>query len=154
MKKEAKDEAADLQAWLDATPTTAESLAQLQAAATDLDSDPGFVAGYLKAQFVENVLQAMETKGLNKNALAAKLGKSRQYVGRILNETANFTIETMAEISCALEMRLEVRMFGPTERIAILPALTRPQTLPFPGSPEFVKEAKRPRQVRQGSART
>jgi len=147
MKKTAKSaEQIDLEIeemFAEAKPTE-KSIRELQAAVVTLDDDPQFVADYLKAQFVESVLQVMEVHGLNKNTLATKLGKSRQYVGQILNETANFTLETMAEISCALEMRLDVRMYGPNERVAILPALARPHVvLPFSDSPEFVKEAKR-----------
>ena len=127
MKRKASDEAADLRALLDETPATADVVAQLQAASTDLDSDPEFVAGYLKAQFVESILQVMEVHGLNKNSLAKKLGKSRQYIGRILNEKSNFTIESMVEISCALGMQLTLRMHDPQERIAI-PVARRRQT--------------------------
>lgn len=47
---------------------------------------------------------------LNKKTLAEKLGFSRQYIGRVLNENANFTIETMAAFAIALNMKLIIKM--------------------------------------------
>lgn len=97
----------------------------------DLDADPEFVAGYLKAQFVEDIFKAMHEQGINRNQLAAKLGKSRQYVGRILNEKANFTLETLAEIACALNMQVAARMYARGERSVILPIVKKPQLTLF-----------------------
>jgi transcriptional regulator with XRE-family HTH domain len=112
-KHRSKEVSADLQELLRQTRPTEEVLAELEKEKVDFDQDPEFVADFLKSQFVEWIYEAMEEKRINKNQLAAMLAKSRQYVGRILNETANFTIETMAEISCALGKKLEISM---TER--------------------------------------
>lgn len=92
-------------------PRTERTAERVRAVAAALDADPRFVAEFLKARFVEDILRAMERTGLNKNTLATRLGKSRQYVGRVLNERANFTIETMAEIACALGLRLSVKTY-------------------------------------------
>jgi transcriptional regulator with XRE-family HTH domain len=114
---------------LEDTPPTEKSLAALRASRIDLELDPEFVAGYLKAQFVEDIYKAMEEQHLNRSQLAEKLGKTRQYVGRVLNENANFTLETLAEIACALGMHVAARMFSPEERMAILPVITKPRAL-------------------------
>jgi transcriptional regulator with XRE-family HTH domain len=105
-----KEISRDLQEILQQTRATEEVLAELEKGKVDFDQDPEFVADFLKSQFVEWIYEAMEERRINKNQLAAMLGKSRQYVGRVLNETANFTIETMAEISCALGKKLEISM--------------------------------------------
>ena len=76
----------------------------------ELESDPEFVADFLKSQFVEYILEGMEKKGLSKTDLARKLHKSPQYISKVINETANFTIESMAAISCALELTLEIKL--------------------------------------------
>jgi hypothetical protein len=76
----------------------------------DYDRDPKFVAGYLKAAIVNDIWKAMEKANLSKKAFADRLGKSRQYVGRVLNETANFTIDSMAEIACTLGYRISIRL--------------------------------------------
>jgi len=83
----------------------------------DLDNDPEFIADYLKAQFVEGIYKAMEKEKINKKTLAEKLNKSRQYVGRVLNENANFTIETMTSFACALNMKLQIKMTEQSEKL-------------------------------------
>jgi len=116
----------DLLKLLEDTSPTEEVAAQLRQDMIDFESDPEFVAGFLKMQFVEDIYEVMHTKGINRNQLAKKLGKSRQYVGRVLNENANFTLETLAEIACALDMHVAARMFTPDEYMAILPRNTKP----------------------------
>ncbi|OGV70299.1 MAG: hypothetical protein A2269_07155 [Lentisphaerae bacterium RIFOXYA12_FULL_60_10] len=115
----------DMDALLAATPLTADSQAALTAATPDFDKDPEFVAGHLRAQLVEDVYRAMAETGLNKNTLAYKLHKTRQYVGRILNESANFTFRTVAELACALGWQVNVRLFAPDERLSVIKTVTR-----------------------------
>ena len=82
----------------------------------DLEFDPEYVADYWKSQFVEDIYKAMENSGINKKKLAEILKKSRQYVGRVLNENANFTIETMSMFSCALKLHFEINIIDPEEQ--------------------------------------
>lgn len=100
--------------------TQIRSGAESCAIASDLEFDPEFVAMYTRAKTVEDILEAMEEAGMTKNDLAKALGKSRQYVGAILNETANFTIDTMSAISCAIGRRLAIRMVRPDERLEVV----------------------------------
>jgi transcriptional regulator with XRE-family HTH domain len=109
-KTEPRSFESEIKGLLKGARPTKEVLRELEARRVDLDNDPEFIADFLKAQFVEDVYKAMDETGINKNKLAEKLGKSRQYVGRVLNETANFTIETMAEISCALGKKIVIRI--------------------------------------------
>ena len=126
MKKGSTDSLrSELQEWLEAAPAVEEANAQLEGQYKDFETDPAFVADYLKMQFVEDVLAAMEDQGLSKSQLAQKLGKSRQYVGRVLNERANLTFERIAEFACALGMRVSV---GMSERKA------SPENVPHPAS--------------------
>lgn len=88
----------------------------------DLGADPGFVSETLKADVVEEALQAMKRQGVTQSELARRIGKSRQYVSRLLNESANFTLETIAELSCALGQRVTVKMYTPGESVVVLPS--------------------------------
>lgn len=98
---------------------TPEELSGLVQAADALRRDPGFLADYSKGLIVEDILRAMEAASLNRNTLAAKLGKSRQYVGKILNaeHRANFTLDSLAELSAALSVQLHVRMLPAHEHM-------------------------------------
>ena len=103
----------ELQKILDNTPTTEEVLKEIDKLEfPNLENDPEFVSDYLKGQITEDILAAMEENGMNKNQLSKKLGKSRQYVNRILNETANFTLDTLAKFACALNCKIEARIIN------------------------------------------
>jgi len=105
---------------------TPKELAALAKAADALRADPEFLADVSKGLIVEDILRAMEEAGLNRNTLAAKLGKSRQYIGKILDEEnpANFTIDTLAELSAALGVKLHVRMLPENEHMILVRGLT------------------------------
>ena len=103
----------DILEFFDNIPTTEELLKEIDKLdIPDWDKDPEFVADYLKGRITEDILTAMEEKGINKSQLAEKLGKSRQYVNRILNETANFTLDTLAKFACALDCEIEVKIMN------------------------------------------
>ena len=106
-----------------ATPA---ELARLEKAAALLRADPAFLADVSKGLIVEDILRAMEAAGLNRNTLATQLGKSRQYIGKILDveQPANFTIDTLAEFSAALGVKLHVRMLPESEHMIFVRGLT------------------------------
>lgn len=101
----------DIKKILDESSPLDEILPTLKEKADKLISSPKYYAEYLKAEFADEINNAMEKLGLNKNTLAEKMGCSRQYVGRVLNENANFTIETMAAFALALNMKLDIEMY-------------------------------------------
>ena len=105
---------------------TTKELDALAMAADALRTDPAFLADLSKGLIVEDVLRAMEEAGLNRNTLATKLGKTRQYIGKILDEEnpANFTIDTLAELSAALGVKLHVRMLPENEHMLFVRGLT------------------------------
>lgn len=105
--------------FADASPTTAADLSQLERAAAALLADPKFVADHAKCLIIEDILSAMEAAGMTRNALAGKIGKSRQYVSKILDEDrrVNFTIDSLAEFSAALGIQLCLRLLPASERM-------------------------------------
>ncbi len=76
--------------------------------------DPGktaeIVADYYNGYVVQRILQVMEESGVNQNELAKRIERSRQYVSKILNEKRNFTIQTLALFSCALDCELLIEV--------------------------------------------
>ena len=119
----------EVQEMLDNSMTTAEALAKLKTLSLPKwDEDPEFIADLAKGQITEDILAVMEEDGINKSQLAEKLGKSRQYISRVLNETANFTIDSLAEIACALNRKIEVRMIGKTQHVFITDNYRSPES--------------------------
>lgn len=112
----------------DAGPTTTADLSQLDSAAAALLADPKFIADQAKGLIIEDILRAMEAAGMTRNALAGKIGKSRQYVSKILDEDrrVNFTIDSLAEFSAALGVELCLRMLPESERILFIRKLAPP----------------------------
>jgi transcriptional regulator with XRE-family HTH domain len=78
----------------------------------------------MKADIVEHLLRAMEQRNLNGSQLAENLGKSRQWVSRILNETDNFTVDTIAKLACAVGKRPFINLIDHGEMIRIMPFKT------------------------------
>lgn len=102
----------DIREWIEsAEVTTQEANEQLQVVLKSLENDTEYLADTLKMQFVAEIYNAMDRKGLNANQLAKQWGKSRQYLSKILTEDSrvNFTIETMVELSALLGVRLEFK---------------------------------------------
>ncbi|MCC5875328.1 MAG: helix-turn-helix transcriptional regulator [Candidatus Sumerlaeia bacterium] len=98
---------------LDGTRSVEEAEAELVANPLELHWDPDFMTERLKADIVEEVLVAMEEIGINKNQLAERLGKSRQWVSRVLNEGDNFTVATVAKLACAVRRQASIHLDRP-----------------------------------------
>lgn len=75
----------------------------LRRALEDLDTNPYYVAEHLKLAIADEVIICLRQKGWTKSDLARRLGKSRQYVTKMLKGDTNFTLETLAALSIALE---------------------------------------------------
>ena len=83
------------------------------------DKDPSFVNDSIKAQVVYDILLAMEEEDVNKTELAEKLDLSKQYISKILNESANFTIKTLVNIACSLNKQISIRIYGQDEMVVV-----------------------------------
>lgn len=86
-----------------------------------LEADPLFLVEYMKVTITSDIFTVMEEESISKTELANRLGKSRQYVSRILNETANFTLDTIARIAAALEKDVVLRLMNYEDEVVIRP---------------------------------
>ncbi len=59
-------------------------------------------------RFTEELVARMETCGLTRSALAAKIGSSPAYVTKILRGDTNFTLDSMVRIADALGCELTI----------------------------------------------
>ena len=118
---------ADLQEYLGNVPEVSDADREsLCRAIRDLDNDPRFLADVQKGLFVEQMLGALDERGESQSDLAKRLGKSRQYLSKLLNEDkrVNFTIETMCEVAHHLGRRLEILVLRPHEVATVASCLT------------------------------
>lgn len=79
------------------------------------------LADYMRGTIANDICLAMEELKINANQLAKRLGKSRQYVGKLLNESSNFRLSTIASVAVALEREAVVRLKKNDEVVEVLP---------------------------------
>jgi DNA-binding phage protein len=117
----------DLQAFFENIRPIDEIKTEPLTEANDPELDPSFVAEAQKAQFIHDILQAMEETGVSKSELARRVGLSRQQITRMLNEESlgNFTIDTMTKIVCALGKTLRIVTMNPGAYVTVSSAEAR-----------------------------
>jgi transcriptional regulator with XRE-family HTH domain len=93
-----------------ATPVSDDDARRMKAVAEEADQDPSIQAELQSAMFVNSILNAMKEEGMSKSDLARKLGRSRQYLNRVLDEDepGNFTVDTLSELANATNRKLAV----------------------------------------------
>jgi DNA-binding Xre family transcriptional regulator len=67
-------------------------------------------ADYLNGAIVQQILEIMHSKHMSQQDLAQRIGKSKQYVSKILREKRNFTIASLAAIAQALESKVVIEL--------------------------------------------
>lgn len=65
-----------------------------------------------KFELSEQIFQAMEDKGVSGAELARRLGVSRAYVNKVLQGSANLTIESLVKIGRALDCEFKFEFVG------------------------------------------
>lgn len=74
-------------------------------------------------EFTEDLIRAMNRRGLTRTQLANKLGKKPAYITKMLGGENNFTLATMVKVARALDMELKVRLEeSPVVRTRATPA--------------------------------
>lgn len=102
-----------------------------------LEEDPEFLAEYIKGSLVADIEEAMEQDEVNRTELAARLGSSKQYVSKVLNEEAlnNFTLDSIAKMAAALQRDVVLRLKRYDEIVEIVPfADWKASRISFPSS--------------------
>jgi transcriptional regulator with XRE-family HTH domain len=73
-------------------------------------NDPDYLTEKLKLSLMEQISSIMRAKSISRSELARRLGSSRAYVTRLLDGSANMTIETLTRLSLALGCRLTIEL--------------------------------------------
>jgi transcriptional regulator with XRE-family HTH domain len=70
---------------------------------SELETNPTFVAESLKFKFGDEIIRILKERGWSRSDLARAMGRSRQYVTRMLRGDTNFTLDSIAVLSIALK---------------------------------------------------
>lgn len=84
---------------------TLEMAKEIQESFEELDQDPKFVSDYWKMDFGEKLFQFLEKENITKEELAIRLNKSNNYVSRLIKGTSDLTLEKIAELFIALDVK-------------------------------------------------
>jgi len=125
----------DIRKYLETVPPLSqEDLAELRAAAGELDSDPAFQAEYLKGLFIEKMFEALEDRHETQSEFARRWGKTRQYVSKLFHESkrVNFTIETLCDMAHQFGLRVDLRVLRPNEVAQMMSCVASERTLISP----------------------
>jgi hypothetical protein len=128
-----------------ARPLSAIDLEGLAESNRAISRDPRHVAAVIKGIFVNDILTAMEEQGINKNQLAMKWGKTRQYLNSVLDREnpGNFTIDTIVSLSMAVGLRPQRIKLEPMDTEAgTASSLSMLKVAEAPGEPYRTKPAK------------
>jgi len=104
-----------------ALPVVGNGVEKICGSGQRLEADPLFLVEYMKATITSDIFSVMEKESISVSELAGRLGKSRQYVSRVLNETANFTLNSVARIAAALEKDVVLRLVDYDDEVVIRP---------------------------------
>jgi transcriptional regulator with XRE-family HTH domain len=139
----------DISDYLESVPpVTDDMLEELADANRILQGDPSFEADVIKMVFVNEMLEALASRGETKAKLAARLGKSRQSIQKLFDEDnrENFTIDTMCELAYALDRRVHLHVCKQNEAPMILTAARTPEAY---SEKSWVERVSKPLTIKQ-----
>lgn len=83
--------------WIESSPERARDYAQER----------------LIAEVAEEIWAAMEQTRQSKSDIASSLGKTKAFVGQVLNGSRNMTLRTLADIAHTLGRKVHIELFDP-----------------------------------------
>jgi len=88
----------------------AEEVGFLDESVSGYQNDSEFIAETMALRFAEEVARRIDARGISRAQLARNMGVSRAYITRILDAPPNLTLQSIAKIALALDMKPELRL--------------------------------------------
>ena len=88
----------------------AEEIGFLDESVSGYQKDAEYIAETMALRFAEEVARRIEARGVSRAQLARDMGVSRAYITRILDAPPNLTLQSIAKIALALDMKPELRL--------------------------------------------
>jgi plasmid maintenance system antidote protein VapI len=82
----------------------------------EYENDPEFMKGLMVTNFLSEVYEIMENNHIKKSELAKRMNVSRQYITKLFTGYANFTLMTLAQISIALNLDINIKLSNKERR--------------------------------------
>jgi antitoxin component HigA of HigAB toxin-antitoxin module len=106
-------------------PAMNSTLTALKAKADAARQSHAYRAEGASIRFTEDLVEAMESSGLTRSALAEKIGtSSASYITKILKGETNFTLDSMVKIAHALNCELSIGL-APLKSVVPMTSIQR-----------------------------
>lgn len=83
---------------------------QFSALIDDLKSDRSYQQAKAKVDFASSLWRVMQQHNVSNSELAARIGKSRAWITKVLSGDCNFTIETMVDLADAVGGKISLHI--------------------------------------------
>lgn len=83
---------------------------QFSALVDDLKSDRSYQHAKAKIDFASSLWRVMQQRNVSNSELAARIGKSRAWITKVLSGDCNFTIETMVDLADAVGGKISLHI--------------------------------------------
>lgn len=74
----------------------------------ELENDPEYIAHGIRVKLAAQVVRKLKEEGLRQKDLAERLGKSKEWISRFMDESTNFSVQNLVEVAVALGMELDI----------------------------------------------
>lgn len=74
------------------------------------ENDPEFIKELMVSNLLADIFEDMEKNNISNAELARRMNVSRQYITKLFNGYANFTLMTLAQIAVALNLIPEISL--------------------------------------------
>jgi transcriptional regulator with XRE-family HTH domain len=82
------------------------------------EHDPEFIAEEMAIRIIEDALQIMQAKGINKSELSNRMGVSRAHISRLFNAPPNLTLHSIARLAAALDVTPHISLDTDAEALS------------------------------------
>jgi len=83
----------------------------------EIKEDEEYLLEELRVCIIEEIIQSMESKGIDQAELARRLKTSRAYITKLFNTSINLTLASLVKISKALGTKISMHLHLPEARV-------------------------------------
>lgn len=84
----------------------------------EIKEDEEYLLEELRVCIIEEIIQSMESEGIDQAELARRLKTSRAYITKLFNTSINLTLASLVKISKALRTKISMHLHSPEARVA------------------------------------
>jgi transcriptional regulator with XRE-family HTH domain len=84
----------------------------------EIKEDEEYLLEELRVCIIEEIIQSMESEGIDQAELARRIKTSRAYITKLFNTSINLTLASLIKITKALGVKISLHFHHPEARVA------------------------------------